>query len=150
MRRCCILFMVFISVIICAQEYIPMSRIANINYGSSGKGLIWDFSHLEKVTDSELRISYLSSDSSMIRVYDGNTHYNLHCSADSLLIDGYENRLVHASYSEPQIWWQHIGYGDTCRNQNSGSIEYSHQTHGEKDAISVLSPLLEGCISAKS
>lgn len=119
-----------------AHNTVPISKISTINKGLNGRNIVWDFSSVHTETESELRITYLSADSSRIRIYDGNTHFYLHCSADTVFADGYENRTVRAANLSPELWSRNLNFGDSCFSRYSSRIEYSHQIEDSLSAYS--------------
>lgn len=136
MRTLFSIIMAMASLLLFAQEYLPIAKISSVNNMMSGRDLVWDFSSVPTEAESELRITSLSADSSRIRIYDGSTHFYLHCSADTVFADGYENRTVRATSLSPELWSRNMNFGDTCFCEYSSRIEYSHQIEDSLSAYS--------------
>lgn len=108
--------------------------------GNEGQTVVWDFSSLSKVSDSDEDVFveyYIDPDSSRLSVADGNVISRFSVFADSLQITGRETILEWIEYDVPQTI---MAYPFEYGNSISGSYD-GHGTYSSSLNVSVTGNL---------
>jgi hypothetical protein len=108
--------------------------------GNEGQNVVWDFSSLSKVSDSDEDVYveyYIDPDSSRLSVVDGNVISRFSVFADSLQIAGRETILEWIQYDVPQTI---MAYPFEYGNSISGSYD-GHGTYSSSLNVSVTGNL---------
>jgi len=113
-----------------AADRIVKQQVAYKDPGSSGKGLIWDFSMLQPINE-EYTLDYSIPDSTHMDILSGlehRTHYYYRQRNDSLWATGFENYTTLMTYTTPELRMRFpFSYGDTLYSAFEGKGEYSHR-----------------------
>ena len=113
-----------------AADNIVKQQIVFKDPGSSGKGLIWDFSTIQPINE-EYSLTYSlpnKNDSSRLCGMEHRTRYYYRQQKDSLQATGFENSTTFMEYKVPELRMHFpFMYGDTLFSTFEGKGEYCHR-----------------------
>ena len=113
-----------------AGDNIVKQQIEFKDPGSSGKGLIWDFSAIQPINE-EYSLQYFLPDKSDSLRLCGMEHHTLYYyrqQKDSLQATGFENSTTLMKYKVPELRMHYpFIYGDTLFSTFEGTGEYCHR-----------------------
>ena len=113
-----------------ATDQIVKQQVVFKDPGSSGKGLIWDFSAVQPINE-KYSLSYTlpyKNDTIRICGMEHNTRYYYRQQRDSLQATGYENSTTFMKYKVPELRMHYpFTYGDTLFSYFEGAGEYCHK-----------------------
>lgn len=112
-----------------AADQIVKQQVEFKDPGSSGKGLIWDFSMMQPINE-DYTLDYFIPDSTQMNKLCGrehNTRYYYLQRNDSLWATGFENSTTFMEYIVPELKLRFpFAYGDTLFSSFEGKGEYCH------------------------